>query len=306
MSAPIRRRPVTWSPAATQIVSAMRRRQQDNELISTRAALYAWMQDPLPGSSALARALRDENIWPNYVSVLNADVDRRPVGAGGQSRQMTRWEHDAEERARQDGSYRVGERHLLGQMTDEELRPLGIDAPALRSMVRELELGPALPVEDLAKWHHGLLDVSALIEYRRPDEIPWSKATGEGPVMLWLVGSVLNELDEVKLSDRRRARKRARARSSWIWGLLNDALTDTGVEIRKADGTRLKAWLPPTSGLRDTDHLESALALRALGVDVAIVSDDLNMSARGRMAGLPVVRLDDWRAPDDEEDRASC
>jgi hypothetical protein len=305
VSAPIRSRPVTWSPAATQIVQAMRRRQQDNESISTRAALYAWMQDPLPGSSALARALRDETIWPDYVMVLNADIERRPVPGGGNSRQMTRWEYDSEKRARLDGSFRVGERHLLEQIEERELRELGIDVPALRATVRELELGPALPVEELAKWRHGLLDVSALIEYRKPDEIPWSAEMGGGPVMLWLVGSVLNELDDVKLSDRKRARKRAGARSSWIWGLLDDALGDTGAEIRKVDGTRVKAWLPPASGLRDTDHLESALALRALGVDVTIVSDDLNMSARGKMAGLRVIRLDRWRLPDDEEGPAT-
>jgi hypothetical protein len=280
----------------------MRQRQELSEAISTGGVLYAWAQIPLPGTSALARALRDETIWSNYKSVLQASIRNAPVPAGLIARDVVRWEYESERRVRMDGSFRVGERHLLEQFGDKELSDLGIDVPGLKAMVHELELGAALPVEELAKWHHGLLDVSALIEYRRPDEIPWPQEMDGSPVMLWLVGSVLNELDEVKLSDRRRARKRAGARSSWISKLLDEALSDTGVEIRKADGTRLKAWLPPTSGLRDTDHLESALSLRALGVDVAIVTDDLNMSARGKMAGLRVVRLDRWRLPDDEED----
>jgi hypothetical protein len=236
--------------------------------------------------------------------VLQESIRGNKVPMGQISRSMVRWEFEAERSARDDGSFRVGERHLLDLITSNELAALGINVAGLRAMVRELELGPALPVDELASWkHHCVLDSSALIQYHRPDQIPWAKEMGSGPVMLWLVGSVLNELDTLKLADRRRARIRARERSRWISQLLDEALGDTGVEVRKSDSTRLKAWLPPTSGLRDTDHLESVLALRGLGVDALIVSDDLNMSARARMADLRVVRLDSWRLPDDEEDR---
>jgi len=291
-------RPVSWSPSAVDLVMAMRQRQEPNETISNGAAIYAWTQLLPPGASALSRALRDEQVWPNYVMFLQAAIDRRPVvGAAMIFRSLLRWEWESEQRARNDASYRVGERHILDQIGEAELSELGINVKLLRSTVREFELGPAMS-DAMRTWRHALLDLSALIEYRRPDEIPWPDVMGGSPVMLWLVGSVLNELDDAKRSDRRRARKRAHNRSSWIWQLLDEALGETGIEIRK-DGTRLKAWVPPTAGLRDTDHLEAALNLRALGLDLVMVSDDINMAARARLAGLNVVRLDSWRLPDE-------
>lgn len=281
---------------------AMRERQGDNESISLGGAIYAWAQLLPPGSSAIARALRDQAIWPDYLAALNDWVLRRPSRSALLStRSMVRWEWESEERARRDGSFRVGERHVLDQVEDREWQDVGVNATLLRTRVRELELGPALPLQELQQLRHVVLDLSALIEYRQPDEITWADALGGGPVMVWLIASVLNELDDAKRADRRRLRRRAQSRSKWIWERLNDALSSTGVEIRPSDRTRLKAWAPPIFGLRDDDHLESALALRSMGLTLSIVSDDTLMAARGTMAGIEVIRLPDWRLPDDDE-----
>ncbi len=278
----------------------MRERQTGNEWIALGDALFAIAQRLPPGTSAIARALRDEGVWPNYVTFLSQWIEAQAVGAMLSAKPLIRWELESEQRARQDGSFRVGERHLPGQIEGSQWRELGINEQALYERVREFELGPALPLAVLGQMQHAFLDLSALIEYRQPDEIPWAEALGVGPVMVWLAGSVLNELDESKRSDRRRLRKRAQVRSRWVWERLDEALNDIGIEIRPSDGTRLKVWTQAVSGLRDTDHLEAALTLRSLGVDPVIVSDDTLMGSRGKLAGLRVVRLPHWRLEDDE------
>ncbi len=203
-------------------------------------------------------------------------------------------EIQAEAEARKDGARTVGERHILAVL--EPLfknSPFTIQGARIRQLVREAELGPSLELSAFADRRNLVVDASAAIEYRLPDVMDWAEVAGDPEPTLWLVPSVLRELDEDKRSSNPRLRRRSRAFARWLWPLAKDGASATGVKL--ANGARLKMWVAPAIGYRDEDHIESALVLAELGLQVTFLTDDILAASSAVIAGLEVIRLDDER-----------
>ncbi len=200
--------------------------------ISTVDALLAWADIPLPGQSALHTAHRDGTLWVNLAQ-LRQQVRLRQGYSPGVYHDPGVWEQQAEEHARQDGVLRVGERHLLSCMTDDELAHK-VRAVELRTLVRELELGTlALGADEKSRFHL-VPDTSALVEYYQPDQVIWAEALGKPGVVvqLWVLGTVLNELDDLKRHENRKVADGARDRGRWLWKHIPTALTPVGAQVR--------------------------------------------------------------------------
>ena len=298
-----------WSSGAVAALDAVRHRLDPAGRVSTAQALLSWIDIPLPGQSALHTALRDGTLWPNAAQARQifrtsvADANWNP----GTLREPGMWERLAEEAAQQQRVLRVGERHLLAVMTDEELQGQAVNAGALRERVRELELGTLTLTANEAGRHHLVPDTSALIEYLQPDQVIWSEALGQPDVVVqrWVLGTVLNELDDLKRSDSRKVASRARDHGRWLWSLLSAALEAEGAQVRHDCWVRV--WRHQTlTPFRDTDHLEGAVELRSLSVHIEILSDDTLMLARASTVGLRVRRLEGkWRLSKPDQQTAT-
>jgi len=290
---------ISWSPGAIAAMQAARARLDPNGRVSTINALLAWLDMPEPGQSALHAALRDGALWPNQAQARQASLTgfANANWNPGSLREPGFWEVQAEEQARKEEVLRVGERHLVAAMSDSEFQALSISPSVLRSRVRDFELGTLTLTQEQSQRIHLVPDTSALVEYVLPLHVIWSDALNEpgAEVQLWLVGSVLNELDELKRHVNVKLADRARERGRWLWSLFPEAASTTGCQLR-AD-CWIRVWQSRSaSPFRDTDHLEAALELRSLGVPVQVLTDDTLMLARASTVGMRVRRLDDkWR-----------
>ena len=284
-----------WSPGARAALNALRQVRKSDGFVSVAAALIAWIDLPPPGVSAIHTALADGAAWSmlyQYRLVVLGSRDAMQGLGPGSSRLLGHWEAEAEKLARADNVLRVAERHILGVMTDQELREVGLDGEQLKAAVRDLELGGARVSPDLVAWNHVALDLSALIEYKRPDQIAWDEVIGAPGVVLWLVATVLNELDETKRHENQKVAERARERGRWVWDQLAAATTAEGAAIRPK-GARLRVWAATSpTPFRDTDHLEAFTELKAIGYPIQVVTDDILMAARAIATGIPARRLD--------------
>jgi len=154
------------------------------------------------------------------------------------------------------------------------------------------ELGPTFSAGIAGRWH-GLLETSVIIEYQDVREIDWLEETGKPRVTLWVTGSILNELDQLSYrGDSQRVREKAR---KFVRGILEGAALDRalgdGLAVRDGGAVQMRVWSSAAmAGLRDTDHLESAFALRERGVPVVVVTGDTGLIARAKSTGLETLR----------------
>jgi len=208
-------------------------------------------------------------------------------------------ESEAEQKARSDGVRRVGERHVLATINPALLQQLGVRVDDLRQAVEMSELGPTFSTGIAGRWH-GLLETSVIIEYQDVREIDWMGETAKGLVTLWVTGSILNELDQLSYrGDSQRVREKARkfTRGVLEGKALDRALASDGLAIRDGGAVQMRVWAPAAmAGLRDTDHLESAFALRERGVPVVVITGDTGLIARAKSSGLETLRpADKWQ-----------
>jgi PIN domain len=297
-----------WSAGARAALEALRRARDSDGGISVAAALIAWIDSPPPGVSALHAVLADGARWSmlqQYRLLISGSRDAMRGLQPGAVRPLGLWEIEAEALARSEGVLRVSERHLVGVMNDVNLREVGINGPGLKKEVRDTELGSAHVAAELMAWNHVALDLSALIEYQRPDQIAWEQVIGTPGVVLWVVASVLNELDAAKHHKNQEVANRARARGRWLWDQVGSAVTPGGSQIRP-HGTVLRVWAAASATpFSDTDHLEAVLELRAHGYRIQVITDDTLMAARAAAAGLQARRMDDgYRDPKASRDDA--
>ncbi|MHB8503270.1 MAG: PIN domain-containing protein [Candidatus Acidiferrales bacterium] len=284
-----------WSAGARAALDALRQVRNSDGYVSVASALVAWIDLPPSGVSAIHAALADGASWSmlsHYRLVVSGSRDAMQGLGPGSSRLLGHWETEAEKLARAGGGLTVAERHVLGVMTNQELRDVGLDGEHLKAAVRDLEIGAARVTPDLMPWNHVALDLSALIEYQRPDQIAWEEVIGAPGVVLWLVASVLNELDETKRHQNQKVADRARERGRWLWDHMATATTPAGAAIRPK-GSRLRIWAATSqTPFRDTDHLEAFAELKSIGYPIQIVTDDTLMAARALAIGMPARRLD--------------
>ena len=288
-----------WSPGASAALDALREVRNPDGYVTVGAALIAWIDLAPSGISSIHAALAGGATWSmvhHYRLLMSGSRDAMQGLQPGSSRPLALWEIEAEKLAQSEGALRVAERHVLGVMTNQELQQVGVDGKGLKADVREAELGPAMVIAELMTWNHVALDVSALIEYQRPDQIAWEDVIGAPGVVLWVVASVLAELDDTKRHSNERVASRARDRGRWLWDHMATATTPAGAAIRPI-GSRLRVWAAGVSApFRDTEHLEAFAELKAIGYPIQVVTDDTLMAARAVAAGIPARRLDSrWR-----------
>jgi hypothetical protein len=78
---------------------------------------------------------------------------------------------------------------------------------------------------------------------------------------------------------------------------LDELIRPSGKEIRS--GVQLRLWeAPGVTGMRDDDHLQTARSLRMRGVPIVIVTADIGVQARARLAGFEILEPSDrWQLP---------
>ncbi len=273
---------------------AVRNAANKEGTIQLRDVLLALAWGTSPGESSIGTALRDSTIWRQLPNTLAGMAGANP----GMGFQIFQLEISTEEAARTEGARTVGERHLVAAMGPQAWNAAQVDVTRLTEAVRLAELGPDLAQETLAGRWHGLLDANIIIQYKPLEDIDWFRETESAAVSLWIPYSLLRELDELKfMGGSRRVRERAGWFTKWLDARMDQCLARGGLQLRS--GTNLKVWPgAPTTGMRDTDHMEAALALRALGVGMSIVTADTGLRARARVNGFDVLTPgDQWQLP---------
>jgi hypothetical protein len=283
-----------WSAGAIAAIRALRHRASGEGFISPYEMIFALGYDLLPGESLLGDTLRN----PQTGADLHRIMRDGPFNQGGAS--VFGIEYEAGEQARKEGVRRVGERHVLAVLPAASLQQYGVKTDELRSIVENGELGPGFsPVEIRGRWH-GLLETNVIIQFRDVREITWHEVAGVRKITLWVTGTILNELDDLaSRGDSERVRAKARKFTRWLRGTaLDEALGSEGLPVQDNGNVRLRVWAPGSmAGLRDTDHIEAAFALREKGVPVVIVTGDTGLIARARSNGLEIATPadDPWR-----------
>jgi PIN domain len=281
---------IGWLDGAVAAIEAVKPHVRDDGTLYWRDALLGWLQRTKPNESAIGRALRDRAIWRQAAETIRGQVPAR----SGVS--FYEWLQEIEVRAEREHARRVGERHIVALIPDQELGYYGVDPAGLRVTVALMELGPEFPRNEIEGRWHGLVDANVIVQYQPLEQITWLQEVGAGSVTLWVTNSLLNELDGMKFySDSPRVRDKARRFSSWLSDHLDQALRPAGEPIRQ--GVVLRVWAPAAaSGSRDTDHLEAAFALLERAVPITIVTADTGLEARAKAAGVPVKKLQErWQ-----------
>lgn len=79
---------------------------------------------------------------------------------------------------------------------------------------------------------HVFADTSILMQFKRPDEIPWLELTGSKDVVIVFAPKVVSELDVLKTSNDIRKRKRAAMLLKWLRELSRDDNIREGVRAK--------------------------------------------------------------------------
>ncbi len=264
-------------------------------IMSCKSLAGAIMQLTGPDRSLIGRVLLDPAVWPvaQRATIRDLAVD---FGAGHHIADLR---SGAEQRARQEGVLRVGERHLADQMVEwwrSEFIAMQFKPEEFQQRVREAELGTHFTDPELSHWWHGMIDANTIIQAKPLHNIPWPQVTKHDRVMLWVAGTLLNELDGMTYyHNSARVRKRVKGFTRFLRDRLEDALQPMGITVQ-AENVRLTVWAPAVmNGARDTDHLEAAIDMRERGLPVHLVTQDLGLAARAMTLGIAVFRLpDEW------------
>jgi hypothetical protein len=300
--------PVRWSPNAIAAVRAIRQATgAPFYAVFPRAIVASLARQPLPGESLIADGLRQPTIWSNAVTVIESDAEnsqRYPPGSVGHI--IYHIESAAADLARREGAHIVGERHLLRVLQPEQLWTMyGIDVPKLTELVNLGELGAGFDAESITDRWHGMVETSIIIQYDHIRSIPWleelhrhNRHRDVRKATLWITGSVLNEVHFLSYSgDTNRVRTRAREFGKYVSENLDAMLSATGLALPSEGAVRLRLWAPSgMGGLRDTDHIEAAMALGDRGVRVHIITADIGLTGRARAARLMTFQPSDESA----------
>jgi hypothetical protein len=275
--------PLAWSSGAVAAIEAVKP-DVHGLTLEVRRALLGWILRTKPGESAIGRALQDPEIWPG----LDYTIEHAQAGSGIG---FYPWLQRIEARARTDGARIVGERHLLASLGAESFSQFGLNFQKLLESVRLSELGADFAQSEIEGRWHGLVDANVIVQYQPLEHINWLDEVAAAAATIWVTTSLLNELDGMKFySESGRVRDKARKFTTWLSPKLDQALKPQGSELRT--GVALRVWAPAErSGSRDTDHLESAFALRERGVPVEMVTADTGLEARAKASGVPVRTL---------------
>ncbi len=283
-----------WSAGAIAVIRALRHRASNDKFISPYETILALGLELLPGQSVLGDAMRN----PQTGADLHRVMRDGPFNQAGLS--VYGIEFDAAEKARRENVRRVGERHVLAALPTSSMQQYGVNTDALREAVERAELGPGFsPPEIQGRWH-GLLETNVIIQFRDVREIIWHEVAGVRKITLWVIGTILNELDDLAArGDSERVREKARTFTRWLRAAaLDQALAPEGLPVQDNGNVRLRVWAPQSmAGLRDTDHIEATFGLRERGVPVVIVTGDIGLIARARSSGLQIATPadDPWR-----------
>lgn len=280
-----------WTEGARNVyLAAAEAAPPDSGMLVLKRMLGAIIARTAPDRSLIGRVLLDPDVWPLDQRARMAEIDDY-LGA---PRHIAYLRERSEARARQDGLLRVGERHAADQIAawwGADLRVLGLNSDAFQRLVREAELGPHFTNPELDRWWHGMIDANIIVQAKPIDNIPWPEVVQQPRVMLWIISSLLNELDEMKYyHNKGYVRERAKAFTRDLRARLEDALQPMGIELR--ENVRLVVWAPAVhTGMRDPDHLESAVELWERGVPIHVVTQDTSLAARALMRGVGAFSL---------------
>lgn len=258
--------------------------------------LLGIVRDTPPGVSAIAQALRNPRIWQNRTQVANHYANRTGY-SGGAGIEEVGTEAEAERLARAEGAWEVGERHVLAAIPKNWFLDVGVQFDLLSWAVHIAELGPATLGQIAGSWH-GLVDSNVILQFRDLAEIDWLQETGSKAVTLWIGVSLLDELEHLKYeSGSRRARERAARFTREIGRHLDELITPQGKQIRSS--VQLRLWSAPgVTGMRDDDHLQTARSLRMRSVPIVVVTADVGVQARARLAGFEILEPSErWQLP---------
>ena len=258
--------------------------------------LLGVVRDTLPGVSVVAQSLRNPKIWPTRAQVAN-HYENSTGYRSGSGIEAVGIEAEAESLARRESAWEVGERHILSAIAKSWFQEVGVQYDALAWAVHLAELGPATLGDISSRWH-GLIDSNIVLQFRDLKEIEWLVETKASAATLWLSVSLLDELEHLKYqSGSRRARERAERFTKEIGRQLDELVLPTGKQIRS--NVQLRLWSAPgVTGMGDDDHLQTARTLRLRGVQIAIVTADVGVQARARLAGFEVFQPSDrWLLP---------
>jgi hypothetical protein len=285
-----------WSSGAAALMTALRASATPEGFLHAEAAFYGLIFGPPVGTAITSGLLRD------YAYGLDpARTSRERNNSVGPGVGVTGLELEIESAARLENCRTVGERHVIDVVIARlqgSGSPYLVQGDRLREAVREIELGHGFAPGELEGRWHGLLDTSVIIQGRDIDSIDWHEETHSREVVLWAGLSLLNELDLLGYTSRiDRVRNRVRLFVRWLTPRLDEGTRPPGHLLRP--GTYLRVWGETALvGARDTDHLETALALRERGVAVELISFDLGMLGRAKLLGVPTHRLNDrWALP---------
>ena len=157
---------------------------------------------------------------------------------------------------------------------------------------------------------HIFIDSNILMQYRSPQEVDWLTEFEADGVILLLAPQVIRELDELKESDKRRKKRRARNVLKRISDLLGD-----GIPARVRDKVELR-YLHQESRIdfeshglsqasKDDNILASVLEYKEQNPnrEILILTADLGFTLKARARSLPVATLDDRYKLPEEPDR---
>jgi hypothetical protein len=296
---------IGWSPNAVAAVRAIRDAAMSPDgLVYARAAVAALARWPLPGESIIANGLRRADIWPDASRVIeshNTESTAYPLGDGIYFFQL---ESAAEQKAREQQARIVGERHVLAAIPTARWTMYNIRLDKLWAYVQRAELGAGFDPALIRDRWHGLVETSVIVQYDHIRTIPWldqlhtrSQSIEIRKITLWVSGSVLNEIHLLTYSgDSERVRRKAREFGKWVSDNLTAMLSDEGLSLQGNGAVRMRVWAPTSmAGLRDTDHLDAALALRDRGVPIHMVTADIGLAGRSRAIGVLTFQpSDEW------------
>lgn len=285
----------SWNAGALTSYAAIRGRVQDDGRIFLSELISGLVVDTPPNGSLLGRVLRDANVWLAAGKVTAAR--RQEPDESDHWNQFSQFGLAIENHAERENVRTVGERHIAKFLIDlgqtNRFARLGLNPQTVYEHVRKLELGPEFTDADLKGWH-GLIDTNTVLKSRKKLwEIPWREisAAKTGPVTIWISTVTLHELDTLPLYHRE-SWVREKARGFAVW--FNERLKSPADfhEIALTDEVRFKFWKALPGITPDSQILDSANSLRDKGLDIVVVTHDMELRLRAldddfKVADLP-------------------
>lgn len=151
------------------------------------------------------------------------------------------------------------------------------------------------------------LDTSVLMQFRRPDEIPWPDLVGAEVVVLMLCPQVVTELDHHKTSNDPRKQKRAKALIKWLRERHKDPGVRNGVvlEFIVVEPTDFQGHQLDAS-VGDDRIVASVLEHKAKNPEAAVrlCTADFGITLKAGHRGISVLEIsEDYELPPAEDSK---